>query len=601
MPDGVVPGLPDRARSFTGRRWVWRADAAADPAAAERMAAAIARAHGVPDVAARLLAGRGLDVDGAGAWLEPRLRDAMPDPSTLADMDAAAARIAAAVTGGERIAVFGDYDVDGATSSALLHRYLTALGADVTVYIPDRLAEGYGPNAPALRRLRAAGAGLCLTVDCGTTAFEPLADAVAAGLDVSVVDHHQAEPRLPAGCAVVNPNRLDDGSGLGALAAVGVAFMLAVAVGRRLRKAGYFAGRAEYALMGLLDLVAVGTVCDVVPLVGLNRALVAQGLKVMAGRENVGLDALAAVAGLDEAPNAFHLGYVIGPRINAGGRVGEADLGARLLRTDDPVEAAGLAARLHALNQERRELEAAALDQAIARVERGEGVADGLILLADPGWHPGVVGIVAARLKDRYHRPAFVGGYDGAQVKASGRSVAGVDLGAAVIAARQAGLLVNGGGHRMAAGLTVAADRLEDTRAFLAARIGDQTGNRPLEPTLNIDATLSLAGIGLDVVDAVDRLEPFGSGNPRPRFAWLGVRLAHVEPVGDGAHLRCRLEDATGRGAKAMAFRVGDTPLGARLFAARDRLVDIAGTLRRDRWRGQDSALLTIDDAATAA
>lgn len=591
--------MPDARQSFTGRRWTWRNTAMAD-AAFERTAAAIAQVHGIADVAARLLAGRGVGIEAAGLFLDPKLRDLLPDPSVLSDMDAAADRIAGAVRNKEPIAIFGDYDVDGATSSALLHRYLTAVGATVSVYIPDRLVEGYGPNAPALLRLREAGAKLCITVDCGITAFDPLAEATAAGLEMIVVDHHQAEPRLPLVSAVVNPNRLDDRSGQGVLAAVGVAFLLAVAINRSLRRSGHFSAGSEPDLMALLDLVAVGTVCDVVPLTGLNRALVAQGLRVLARHDNVGLNALAEVTGLNEAPNAYHLGFIIGPRINAGGRVGTPDLGARLLRTQDPQEALDLARRLHALNDERRALEAQTLEQAIGRVERGEGIADGLILLADPDWHPGVVGIVAARLKDRYHRPAFVGGSDGAMIKASGRSVSGVDLGAAVIAARQAGLLVNGGGHAMAAGLTIEAGQVDAARAFLAERIGEQTAKQPIEPTLTIDDALSLRAAGLPVIDAVERLEPFGSANPRPRFGWFALRLAHVEPVGDGGHLRCRLADATGGQAKAMAFRAMQGPLGERLLAARDRPIHVAGTLRRDRWRGTESALLTIDDAADA-
>lgn len=600
MRDGVALTLPDGSQSFTGRRWSWRGGVAMDAAALERTAAAIARAHDVPDVAARLLAGRGVAPEAAGLFLEPKVREQLPDPSVFRDMDAAAERIADAVRGGESIAIFGDYDVDGATSSALLHRYLTTLGASVEVYIPDRLVEGYGPNAPALRRLREAGAALCITVDCGITAFEPLAEAAAVGLDMIVVDHHKAEPALPTARAVVNPNRLDDESGQGTLAAVGVAFMLAVAVNRALRKAGHFAAGREPDLMGLLDLVAVGTVCDVVPLVGLNRALVNQGLRVLARRANPGLVALSEVAGLEGALNAYHLGFVIGPRINAGGRVGTPDLGARLLRTADPTEAADLARRLHVLNDERRALEARTLEEAIGRIESGDGIADGLILLADDDWHPGVVGIVAARLKDRYHRPAFVGGSDGTAIKASGRSVAGIDLGAAVIAARQAGLLINGGGHAMAAGITIEAAKLDEARAFIASRIGEQTGDQPITPTLTIDDSLSLRAAGLPVIDAVDRLEPFGSANPRPRFGWFDVRLAHVEPVGDGGHLRCRLADATGGQAKAMAFRAMQSPLGERLLAARDQSIHVAGTLRRDRWRGTESALLTIDDAASA-
>jgi len=438
-------------RSLLGRRWRQRA-------ADDRAALTLAQRLSLPEPIARVLAGRGIGAAEAEDFLNPTLRALLPDPLHLRDMAAAAARIAAAVMSGEPIAVFGDYDVDGATSAALLERFFAAAGVPIRVYIPDRLREGYGPNAPALLRLRAEGVGLVITVDCGTAAFEPLAAAAEAGLDVIVVDHHVAEPRLPRAAAVINPSRLDEESPHRQLAAVGVAFLLVVAVNRALREAGWYRLRCQPDLMQWLDLVALGTVCDVVPLTGVNRALVTQGLKVMARRANPGLAALADVSRLDERPNAYHLGFLLGPRVNAGGRVGEADLGVRLLTTPDPGEARALAERLDGYNQERQAIEARVLAEAIAAVEGA--TAGSLAFATAPGWHPGVIGIVASRLKERYNRPAFVVALDGGIGKGSGRSVNGVDMGAAVIAAKQAGLLINGGGHAMAAGLTVATDRV---------------------------------------------------------------------------------------------------------------------------------------------
>ncbi|KGM31605.1 single-stranded-DNA-specific exonuclease RecJ, partial [Inquilinus limosus] len=421
------PALFGVERSAKGARWIGRA-------ADDRLALALSQRHALPEIVARVLAARGVGLDDAPAFLNPTLRALLPDPSVLRDMDRAAARIARAVTAGEGIAVFGDYDVDGATSTALLVRYLRALGIEPQIHIPDRIAEGYGPNAQALEKLRAGGAGLVVTVDCGTTAFDALEGA--AGLDVVVIDHHTAEPRLPKVAAVVNPNRLDQDPGLGQLAACGVTFLALVALNRALRQAGVFANRTEPDLLALLDLVALGTICDVVPLTGLNRALVGQGLKVMAQRRNTGLAALADVARVTETVDAYHAGYILGPRINAGGRIGRADLGARLLATEDRAEAARIAALLDEHNVDRKTVEAEVMAAAIAQVEAAE--AGPVILVAGEGWHPGVVGIVAGRLRERYGRPSCVVGFEGGIGKASGRSVPGVDLGAAVIAARQA-------------------------------------------------------------------------------------------------------------------------------------------------------------------
>src|SRR5215472_7364312 len=453
-------------RSVCGRRWCSRAGDT-------RIAEAISERLGLPEIVGRLLAQRGMDVDRAPGFLAPRLRDQLPDPSHLRDMEVAAARLADAVQQGETIGIFGDYDVDGATSAALLARFFAAVGAPPRIYVPDRLREGYGPNTPALLRLREEGLRVVIAVDCGTNAHLPLAEAADAGLEVIVVDHHVAEPLLPRAVAIVNPNRLDETSPHGQLAAVGVAFLLAVAVNRALRRAGWYGvDRPEPDLLQWLDLVALGTVCDVVPLTGVNRALVAQGIRVTRRNGNGGLAALAAVAGLSEPVDAYHLGFVLGPRVNAGGRVGAADLGASLLATDDAALAAELSARLDAYNRERRDIETRTLESAICLVE-GAAQSPVLVFAAAEGWHPGVIGIVAARLKERYERPACVVALEGGFGRGSGRSVPGLALGPAVIAARQAGLLVNGGGHAMAAGFTVAEEKLDVLRAFLSERLGD--------------------------------------------------------------------------------------------------------------------------------
>ncbi|MBF0373989.1 MAG: single-stranded-DNA-specific exonuclease RecJ [Alphaproteobacteria bacterium] len=578
-------------RSLTGRRWLSRAGD-------ERLAAAISQRLGAPEVVGRVLAARGVAPDDAEAFLNPTLRDLLPDPGHLKGMDAAAARVARAVETGERIAVFGDYDVDGATSSALLERFLGAVGGVVRVYIPDRVVEGYGPNGPALRRLRAEGCALVLTVDCGTTAFEALAEAESCGLEVIVVDHHAAEARLPAAIAVVNPNRIDDASPHKHLAAVGVCFLLAVAVNRLLRERGWYAQRPAPDLMRWLDIVALGTVCDVVPLAGINRALVAQGLKVMAKRGNAGLAALADVAGMRERPEAWHLGYALGPRVNAGGRVGEAGLGARLLATDDPTEAATIAARLDEHNRERQQIEAVVLLAAIEQVETTPAAAASpLVLAAGEGWHPGVIGIVASRLKDRYNRPACVVAIEGGEAKGSGRSVRGLDLGAAVIAARQAGILTKGGGHAMAAGFSLDPQRLPELRAFLDDRLSRQAAGE-LVPTLELDGALDCGGATRELVETIARCGPFGAGNEEPRFVISAARVSWSKAVGTG-HVSCTLAGAGNTRLKAIAFRCMDGPLGQALLNPGPPL-HLAGTLRLETWQGETSVKLHIDDAAPA-
>jgi single-stranded-DNA-specific exonuclease len=590
FPTGVL-GVE---RSACGRRWRWRGgDAQAGQEIAQRLA--------LPEIVGRLLAQRGVDLDHAPGFLQPRLREQLPDPADLRDMEAAVARLVRAVRDGETIAILGDYDVDGATSAALLARFFAAIGTRTRVYVPDRLREGYGPNSAALSRLRAEGARTVVTVDCGTTAHLPLAEAAEVGLDVIVVDHHVAEPLLPRAAAVVNPNRLDEDSPHGSLAAVGVAFLLVVAVNRALRRAGWYgAARTEPDLLGWLDLVALGTVCDVVPLVGLNRALVAQGIKVARRGANPGMAALAAIAGIKEPLDAYHLGFILGPRVNAGGRIGASDLGARLLATDDPALAAELAQRLDAFNCERREIEAQTLAAAIAMVE-AVPQAPVLTFAAAGGWHPGVIGIVASRLKERYERPALVVALDGGVGRGSGRSIPGIPLGPAVIAARQAGLLINGGGHAMAAGFTVAADKLDALREFLVERLGDGLDRETLVPELGVDGALSAAAACTELIGQIERLAPFGAANSEPRFVFPALRVLHTEIVGD-VHLRCILADAfDGARLPAIAFRVAGTPLGRFLAETRGAAIDVAGHLRRNTWRGGDAVRLVIVDAAPAS
>jgi single-stranded-DNA-specific exonuclease len=606
MSDGVISGdvRAERAaflgveRSLTGRRWAARL-------ADERTALAIGQRHGLPDAICRLLAARDVPLEAVPDFLDPTLRKFLPDPSHLKDMDAAVARLVHAVRQGERIVVFGDYDVDGATSSALLLRFFRAVGGDIGVYIPDRRKEGYGPNATALVKIKEEGASVVVTVDCGVTAFEPLAEARRVGLDLIVIDHHMAEIALPEAIAVVDPNRLDDESPHKQLAAVGVAFLLAVGVNRALREAGWYGpSRPEPDLRQWLDLVALGTVCDVVPLVGVNRALVRQGLQVMAQRRNAGLAALADVARLKEPPGAYHLGFLLGPRVNAGGRVGQADLGARLLSSDDPHEVGALALRLDEFNAERRAIEREVLDQAISRIEGLYGPdrkgLPSVLLVESEGWHVGVIGIVASRLVERYGRPAFVIGMDGELGKGSGRSVRGVDLGAAVIAARQAGLLVNGGGHAMAAGLTVARQALPELAHFLDTRIAPQLGAAPAVRELGIDAALAPAAATQELVDMIERAGPFGAGNALPRFALTGVRVSYAQPVGEG-HVRCTLVGAERGRIEAIAFRANQTALGPALLDSARPVLNVAGALRIDRFGGRQSVRLQIDDAAPAA
>lgn len=578
--------------SVTGKQWLVRD-------CDDRHALALAQRLNVPEIVGRLLAIRGIPLDTAAAFLNPRVREAMPDPFVLKDMDTAAGRIAAAIMAGEKVAVFGDYDVDGATSSALFKRYFAALGLPLDIYIPDRMTEGYGPTIPAMQTLHQRGNRLVITVDCGITAFAPLEKAQQLGLDVVVVDHHVGEPDLPAAVAVVNPNRFDEDSPYTYLAAVGVSFLVLVAVNRTLDTAGYFTGRQRPDLLSLLDIVALGTVCDVVPLVGLNRAFVAQGIKVMAQRRNTGLKALADVARVDEKPSAYHLGFMLGPRVNAGGRVGRSELGSLLLSTDDPDTAAQIARELDQFNQERKAIEDQVLEEAIAQADQQGGAAT---VVWGHGWHPGVIGIVAGRLKERYNRPACVIGLDDKGVgKGSGRSIPGIHLGNLVIAARQQGLLLAGGGHGMAAGFTVAEPDIEPFRDYLNEKVAHSVAMQGLKPTLALDAAIPVSAATPSLVKQLELLGPFGAGNPQPRFLFRDVRVVDAGVVGN-AHVRCVLSPLHGPGRlKAISFRSLETELGQALLMSRGKTIHVAGTLKTDSWNGNEQAQLFIDDMAMAA
>ncbi len=583
-------------RSLTGRHWLERLDVAGGNAAL-----AIAQRHQINDVVARVLAGRGVGVDEAPAFLAPSLKALMPDPSVMTDMEAAAARIADAIMAGEPIAVFGDYDVDGASSSALLARFLRHQGVSPTVYIPDRLFEGYGPNPEALRKLAGEGARLIVTVDCGSTSFEALDEARTLGVDIVVIDHHELGTERPPARALVNPNRQDDLSGLGFLAAVGVTFMAVIAVNRLLRARGWYgAGRREPDLLQWLDLVALGTVCDVVPLVSLNRAFVSKGLMTLARRGNRGIAALADVARLGGPVRPYHLGFLLGPRINAGGRIGDAALGARLLASDDPAECARIAAELDRLNGERQTMETAMLEQAMAEAdaEIGSGEGPAVLVTASREWHPGVVGLIASRLKDRFQRPAIAIALAANGVgTGSGRSIVGVDLGAAVRRAVDDGILAKGGGHAMAAGLTVAQSRLGDLRAFLEQSLAVRVHAADGGHTLAVDAALSARGASLALIEAVEKAGPFGAGNPDPVYAFPSHRIDFADTVGNG-HVRLTLAANDGATIKAVAFRGAGSPLGEALLAARGRNLHVAGALTIDHFRGRRTPNLRVIDAA---
>lgn len=568
--------------SLTGRRWIGLTDEQ------DRLAEAIAQGQRLPLPVARVLARRGVAADEAPGFLAPSLRDLLPDPMLLRDMGPAADRFIHALKHRQRIAVFADYDVDGGASAALLLTWLRAMGHGATLYIPDRIDEGYGPNVPAMQALGREH-DLIVCVDCGTLSHEPIA---AAGCDVVVLDHHLGGETLPPALAVVNPNRQDETGELGHLCAAGVVFLMLVEANRRLRGAGVQGPD----LMRFLDLVALATVADVAPLIGVNRALVRQGLAVMGRRERPGLVALSDAARMTKAPDTYALGFLLGPRVNAGGRIGQADLGARLLATDSPAEAVVLAQRLDQLNTERREIEAAVRAEAMAQAEaRG---ADGpLVWAAGEGWHPGVVGIAAARLKEAFDRPSVVIGLENGIGKGSARSVPGVDLGAAVQRVAAEGLLIKGGGHRMAAGLTVAQDALEPAMARLAELLGRQGAGEGGPRDLAIDGLLAPEGATPDLITQIEAAGPFGASAPAPRFVFADQRIADARKIGEN-HLRLTFGD--GARLQAIAFGVWDSPLGMALSSGAAGRFHLAGRVEVDSWGGRQRVQLKLEDAARA-
>lgn len=602
MPDDVLRERQGDAcmlgvsSSLSGRPWRARSFDETD-------VARMAREQGIPDLLARVMAGRAVAPEQAAGFLDPRLRDSFPDPSSFADMDLAAGLVWDAVEAGRRITVFADYDVDGATSAAQLMRWAQGVGAEFDHYVPDRIAEGYGPNVQAFDRLKERGTELVVTVDCGAAAADALKHAEAIGLDVIVIDHHLMDGDAPPAAALVNPNRPDDESGCGHLAAAGVTFVFLAALNREGRRRGRFETTPEPDLITMMDLACLGTICDVVPLTGLNRAIVAQGLKVMARWQWPGLRALAVVSGIgQDQPTPYHAGFLVGPRINAGGRVGQADLGVQLLTTDDEALAAELAGKLDGFNAERRQIEADVLDAAITQCG-AQSEDRGVLIAAGRGWHPGVIGIVAGRVKDRFGKPAIVIGIDeNAQPplgKGSGRSVQGVNLGAAISAAREAGLLLSGGGHAMAGGLTVPVEGINALTEFLDERLAPELAEARDANALFLDGLVLPQAVDVELVESIRSAAPFGQGNAEPRFCLADLRVSFAQRVGSD-HVRFTLDDGAGGKVSGICFRCADTPLGSALLACDERRYHAAGRIKLDEWRGQRRVQLHLEDLAAA-
>lgn len=596
LPVEAPPAFLGVAYSATGKLWRDRLDARG-----AARALAIAQRYDLPEMLARVIAGRGIDIDAVDDFLDPTIRKLMPDPFTVTQMEAAAGRISDAVKRREKVAIFGDYDVDGATSAALLTWHLRHCGLDPLIHIPDRIFEGYGPNVEAIRGLADRGAKLLITVDCGTTSLEPLAEAKRLGMDVVVIDHHQCGDELPMVDALVNPNRPDDLSGLGHLAAVGLVFVTLVAVNRELRGRSFWtAEMPEPDLLGVLHHVALGTVADVAPLLGLNRAFVAKGLVAMRRRDHVGHTALMDVSRLNGPPEAWHLGFMLGPRINAGGRIGRADLGVRLLLEGDISEAARIATELDRLNTERRVIEQMAEAQAEAEAMASLGLEDkgAIIVTASEGWHPGVVGLVASRLKEKFGRPAFAIALEpGGLGTGSGRSISGVDLGKAVRQAVQDGVLMKGGGHAMAAGVTLKKERLAEFRAYIEAVLAADVAEARHVNELFIDGAVSARAVTTDLVNTLNRAGPFGSANPEPLVALPSHQLVYADEVGQ-AHLRVRFKSGDGAMVNGIAFRAVGQKLGHALLENRGQPLHIAGSLTVDRWQGAERVQLRVSDVA---
>ncbi|WCR59385.1 MAG: Single-stranded-DNA-specific exonuclease RecJ [Wolbachia endosymbiont of Ctenocephalides felis wCfeF] len=543
----------------------------------------------LPEILARALVTRGVNVESAGNFLYPLIRSLLPDPFHLLDMDKTVCRIIRAINNGENIAIFGDYDVDGATSSALINRYLRAIGIRSIIYIPDRVNEGYGLNADALLQLKKKGIDLCISVDCGTLAYQPIEDAKSFGLDIIVIDHHLGTEKLPSAVAVVNPNRLDESSPYTNLAAVGVSFLLIVALNKSLREQGFFTNRKEPDLFDLLDLVALGTVCDVMQITGLNRAFVSQGLKVMSARKNVGLRVLFDALGILEKPSVSRLGFNIGPCINAGGRIGEASLGARLLSTDDEEEAHSIALKLIDLNNARKMMENEAILEATTQAEKS--VKSGNFIMVSGNWHQGIIGIIASRLKERFHLPAVVISLNNGIGKASCRSIPGIDIGAAVLSAKFINLIIEGGGHSMAAGFAIKEDKISDLHDFFTERFAHFTHNKALKA----DGIVTAKAINLSLWNQLRRLEPFGVGNPEPRFIIQGAKIRKPEVIGVD-HIKCLIADDNAM-VRAIAFRSANTHLGSAIM--KGNVEAILGKISMNYWNGNEFVQFLIEDVLT--
>ena len=562
----------------------------------ESWCARVAQAYEVPPYIAQILAGRHIAYDDVSAFLQPKIKDLMPDPYVLKDMEKAAKRTAEAVINGEKIAVIGDYDVDGATSTSELKRFFRAVGVEPMVHIPSR-EEGYGPSDLAFAEFKQSGAKLVITIDCGTTAFEPLNKATQDGFEIIVLDHHEAEAILPAVYAVVNPKRLDETNPykyLEYMSAVGVGFMFLVAVNRLLRQQGFYKTHSEPPLMNWLDLVALGTVCDVVPLLGLNRAYVKQGLKVMATQQNLGLKNLMCIAKMETAPRAYHLGFVLGPRINACGRVGDANLGSRLLSTEDENEAKELAIKFDSFNGERKEIENFVLLEAIEQVEK-EAQEYPMAFAYGDDWHQGVIGIVAGKLRERYNMPAFVMSIEPDEVKGSARSVDGLDLGMLIISAKEHGVIKSGGGHTMAAGFSLTTEQIPEFKKFVGEYVLKHLGQDKIVPVLDIDCAVSLSAVNVGFAANLAMLEPFGTGNPEPQILLQNVQIIKPAIIGSG-HVRCLLTSPSGATISAIAFRSADNEIGQALLNNHGDVYDVVGYIKLDEWQGRQKVQMIIND-----
>ncbi len=576
--------------SYSKKLWVSRA-------VESRLVEAFCQRFNLSAISARVLAGRGADLETAHNILSPTIRGLLPNPSDLKDMEKAVERLVTAHQKGETVGLLGDYDVDGATSTALLYNFLTEVGYKVEFYIPDRVKEGYGPNVGAMQDLQRRGCRVVLTLDCGTTSFEPLAAAKDMGLDVIVIDHHVAEAKLPDAIAVVNPNRLDENSETSqkvkTCAAVGISFLLMVALNRALRDVGFYLNREEPDLLKFLDLVALGTVCDVMPLMGLNRAFVVQGLRVLAKRQNVGLTALSDIAGIDVLPAAYHLGFILGPRINAGGRVGDASLGTRLLTCTSSTKAQEIAEELESYNAQRKDIEKSVLEDAAKQAE--QQIDSPALVLSSEGWHEGVIGIAAGRMKDQWNKPTCVISIEGDMAKGSARSISGFDMGTFVHRMCHKGLLVKGGGHAMAAGFSLTSHSISSFQKELNQAVSEASASSDLTPQIRLDGSLSLGAVTATVAYELEKLAPYGVGYPSPKFIFEEVVITYAQIVGQ-QHIRLSLKQMGSGVIKGVAFRAVGTPFGDALLQPDQKPLDLVGSLKLDQWGGSTKVQLVVED-----